>query len=296
MKKASDGQDAVDRLIEWANRKPDIRAVLLTSSRANPNETLDEFSDYDVIFVAEDIKRYLDDESWLEDFGKVLVLYRDPVEVRYGFERFIRVTQYESGLKIDFTLWPVGLLKHVAGMPELPDYIDDGYKILLDKDGLTRGMKEPSYRAFVPKPPTEGEYLQFVEEFFSNAPYAAKYIRRGDLFPLKGMLNFMRHEKLCRILEWEGEIDHDWSLKQGQYGKGLQKHLNKEIIKELQKTFEGGGDKAYWEELSHTIELFRKVAREVGNGLGYAYPEDVDSRVVIYLEKVKKDAYKNPPR
>src|SRR4030042_690400 len=236
MKKASDGQDAVDRLIEWANRKPDIRAVLLTSSRANPNETLDEFSDYDIILVVKDIKPYLEDESWLEDFGKVLVLYRDPVEVRYGFERFIRVTQYESGLKIDFTLWPVGLLKHIVEMPELPDYLDDGYKVLLDKDGLTVGMKAPSYRAFIPRPPTETEYHNFVEEFFSTTPYAAKFIRRGDFFPLKSMLNFLRYEKLCRMLEWKVEIEHDWMLKSGVYGKGLHKYLTPEILEELEST------------------------------------------------------------
>src|SRR4030042_921394 len=118
MKKASDGQDAVDRLIEWANRKPDIRAVLLTSSRANPNETLDEFSDYDIILVVKDIQPYLEDESWLEDFGKVLVLYHDPVEVRYGFERFIRITYYWDYTRVDYTLWPVGLLNYVAAMPE----------------------------------------------------------------------------------------------------------------------------------------------------------------------------------
>src|SRR4030043_1519329 len=287
MKKASDGQDAVDRLIEWANRKPDIRAVLLTSSRANPNETLDEFSDYDVIFVAEDIKRYLDDESWLEDFGKVLVLYRDPVEVRYGFERFIRVTQYESGLKIDFTLWPVGLLKHIIEMPELPDYIDDGYKVLLDKDGLTVGMKAPSCRAFLPRPPTETEYHNFVEEFFSNTPYAAKFIRRGDFFSLKSMLNFLRYEKLCHMLEWKVEIEHDWQIKSGRYGKGLQKYLAPEIINEIENTCAGSEADADWESLFRIITLFRKVAREVGKRLSYAYPEDMDSRVVKYLQKVR---------
>jgi len=97
-------QPVIDKLTAWAKAKPDIRAVILTSSRAKPNATLDEFSDYDIIFVAEDIKPYLQDESWLDEFGRVLVVYRDPVEIRFGFERFIRVTQYETGLKIDFTL------------------------------------------------------------------------------------------------------------------------------------------------------------------------------------------------
>ncbi|MBN1161517.1 MAG: aminoglycoside 6-adenylyltransferase [Dehalococcoidales bacterium] len=284
--KNSDEKAVISSILSWAESKPDIRAVILTSSRAKPDEKLDEFSDYDVIITAKDIKPYLDDK-WLGDFGKVLVVYRDPVEVRFGFERFIRVTQYENGLKIDFTFWPVGLLKKVTSMKELPDYIDDGYKVLLDKDGLTRGMQAPSCRAFVPKPPTKAEYLQFVEEFFSNAPYAAKHIRRGDLFPLKGMLNFMRYEKLCRMLEWKVEIYHEWSLKQGQYGKGLQKYLDKDILRELKKTFDGEGDDVYWKELHNTIELFRKTAKEVGSKLGYAYPEDIDSRVIKYLEKVR---------
>jgi aminoglycoside 6-adenylyltransferase len=154
MLKNTDEKAVIKKINEWAESNPDIRAVLLTSSRANPDATLDEFSDYDVIFVAEDIKSYMENESWLEEYGKILVIYRDPIEVIFGFEKFTRVTQYESGLKIDFTLWPVGLLKHVAGMEKLPDYIDDGYKVLLDKDGLTRGMKAPSFRAFVPKPPS----------------------------------------------------------------------------------------------------------------------------------------------
>jgi aminoglycoside 6-adenylyltransferase len=282
-------QSVIDKLTAWANRRPDIRAALLTSSRTNAQSDTDVFSDYDVIFVAEDIKPYLDDESWLGDFGEVLVLYRDPVEIRYGFERFIRVTQYESGLKIDFTLWPVALMKHVAGMTELPNYIDDGYKVLADKDGLTRGMKAPSCRAFVPRPPTEVEYQQFVEEFLSNTPYAAKHIRRGDFFPLKSMFNFLRYEKLRKILEWKVEIDHDWSLKSGNYGKGLHKYLAPEILIELENTHAGSGAEADWESLFRIIKLFRRVAREVGERLGYAYPEDMDARVVKYLNMVKND-------
>src|SRR4030042_2288308 len=122
----SEEQDVINKLVKWAKRKADIRALLLTSSRTNPQSVIDEFTDYDVIVVVKEIKQYLDDEAWLGEFGKILVLYRDPVEIRYGYERFIRVTQYEDGLKIDFTLWPVDLLKHVAGMEKLPGCNHDG--------------------------------------------------------------------------------------------------------------------------------------------------------------------------
>ncbi len=287
MIKNSDEKAVLEKFVRWAESKSDIRAVLLTSSRTKPNAKLDEFSDYDIIFVAEDINPYREDESWLEEYGKILVVYRDPVETRFGHERFINVTQYENGLKIDFTLWPVELLKTVVKMEQLPNYIDDGYKVLLDKDGLTKGMKAPSYKAFVPKPPTEAEYQAFVEEFFYDIPYAAKQIRRGDIFALKLTVYYMRDVKLCRLLEWKVEIEHKWSLKSGYYGKGLQKYLAPALLQEWDMIHFGSVSENNWESLFKMLKLFGEVAREVGKELGYNYPEDLDKRMMVYLEKVK---------
>lgn len=278
--------EVIDMIKDWADSRPDIRAVLLTSSRTNPQSTLDAFSDYDVILVAEDVQPYLKDESWLGDFGKVLVVYREHMQPESGFDRFVRVTQYEDGLKIDFTLWPVGLLKRAAAEPKPPGYLDDGYKVILDKDGLTNGMAAPTYQVFIPAVPTSAEYHTCVEHFFVNVPYVAKYIRRGDLFPLSSVLYIMRDERLRLMLEWRAEIDHNWSLKTGFYGKGLVKYLAPEIIRELEDTYTGSGEGAYWDALFRIIKLFRKVAREVGDHLGFAYPEDMDSRVLKYLYKI----------
>jgi aminoglycoside 6-adenylyltransferase len=283
----SDEQVIIDRLIDWANKKEDIRALILTSSRTNPDSPIDEFSDYDVIVVATDIQPYFNDESWLEDFGKVLVVYRDPVQTEFGFKRFIRVVQYEDGLKIDFTLCPVGLLKRVALEPKPHGHLDDGYMVILDKDGLTDSMAAPTYQVFVPTVPTAAEYHTCVEHFFVNAPYVAKYIRRGDLFPLNSMLYIMRDERLRLMLEWRVEIDHNWSLKKGFYGKRLVKYLAPEIVQELEATFTGPGEDAYWKALFRIVNLFRKVAREIGERLGYTYPEDLDERVVKYVQKIK---------
>jgi len=285
--KNNDEQKVIDKLTDWAESRPDIRAVLLTSTRAKPGAQLDEFSDYDVVFVAEDIKLYRKDESWITEYGKVLALYRDPVQADYGFDRFIDVTQYESGLKIDFMFWPVGLLKHMAALPELPAAIDDGYKVLLDKDGLAPGMKPPSYNAFIPKPPTEEEYLLYVESIFNNAHYAAKHIRRGDIFPLMDIINYLRYERLGRLLWWKVEIEHDWNLKSGNYGRGLQKYLSPELLHEIESTYLGESTEAKWDVLFRLIELYCKIAREVGDKLGFPYPEERHKKLVKYIEQVK---------
>jgi len=261
--------------------------MLLTSTRTKPGATVDAFSDYDIIIAVTDVRRYLENEGWLEDFGEVLVVYRDPVSYEYGFERFIRVCNYQDGTKVDYTVWPVGLLQHVAGEPELPDYLDVGYTVLLDKDSLTDRLRPPTYMAHVPTAPTEREYQFLVEEFFNITIYVAKHICRGDLMPLKYCLDQVaKQEKLRRMLEWRIEVDHNWSLKPGAYGKGLKKHLTPETWTELESTYVGAREEENWEALFATIALFRRIAVEVADSLGFTYPEGLDQRVVKYLRDI----------
>src|SRR5262245_54630736 len=126
--------------------------MLLTSTRAVPNAPMDEFSDYDVVLFVDDIHPFHEERSWLQDFGEVLVAYWDPIylDSDYGIEKFGNVTQYVDGLKIDFTLCPLEMLQKIVQAPSLPAELDAGYRVLLDKDGLTVGMKKPTYKAYIP--------------------------------------------------------------------------------------------------------------------------------------------------
>lgn len=282
------GDPVIARLQAWGEGRPSVRAMLLTSTRAIPNATVDVLSDYDVIVAVTDIHPYLADDSWLEDFGRVLVVYRDPVRLWYGLEKFARITQYEDGLKIDFTICPPEPLRRIAAEPELPPDLDVGYAVLLDKDGLTAGLKPPTHRAYIPSPPAEAEYQRVVEEFFHEATYVAKHLWRGDLMAAKYNLDYaMKHDNLRQMLEWRLEIAHGWSVRPGTYGRGLRRYLDPATWAELERSYVGGGEEENWEALFRTIDLFRRVAVEVGESLGYGYPDELHERAVRYLQRVK---------
>ena len=281
-------RDVIESLIGWGEHQTLVRAMLLTSSRAIPHAPTDVFSDYDVILAVREVHPFYVDRAWLEAFGRVLVLYRDSLEPYYGFPKSAYVTQYESGLKIDFTLWPVEILQRVVAEPQLPEEFDAGYQVLLDKDHLTDGLKPPTYAAYIPTPPTEAEYRTVVELFFHEATYAAKHLWRDDLMAAKYNLDHaMKLENLRLMLEWLVEIDQHWSVKPGPYGRRLKKWLRPDLWAELESTYTGAGWEANWDAMFKTADLFRKVAIEVGQHLGYAYPHDLDRRAVAYLEKVK---------
>lgn len=282
--------DVFDRLITWANRQDAVRAAILTSTRAVPGATVDALSDYDVILAVRDIQPYVADRRWLDDFGEVLVAYWNPIhpDPATGIERVANVVQYADGLKIDFTLWPVALLEAIVRAPELPAEFDAGYRVLLDKDDLTAGLRAPSHVGYIPAPPDADAFRTHVNDFLSDAPYAAKCLLRGELLPLKWTLDHdMKHIYLRPVLEWRAECDHGWAVPVGSLGKGLRRLLPADLWRDLEATYAGAGTDENWEALFRTIALFGRVAREVAARLGYAYPDDLERRVTAYVRQMR---------
>jgi aminoglycoside 6-adenylyltransferase len=281
-------QNVIQQLIQWGEQEPLVRAVILTSSRAIPHARTDAFSDYDVILALTDVQPLFRDRAWLEGFGSVLALYRDPLISDRGFQRSAYVTQYEDGLKIDFSLWPVELLKRITAEPQLPTEFDAGYRVLLDKDNLTAGLQASTYRGYIPTPPTETEYQDKIESFFLDTGYVAKFLWRDDLMAAKYILdNSLKQDHLLPMCEWRIEIDHQWSLKLGPYGRGLKRWLRQDLWSDLEQTYTGADVESNWIALFQSIDLMRRVASEVGDALGYRYPDELEQRVRKYLHRVK---------
>lgn len=286
-----DSSDVLRRLIRWADRREAVRAMLLTSTRAIPHAPVDTYSDYDVVLVVGDIGPFFVERTWLGDFGEVLVVYWDPIapEPEYGVEQAGNVTQYADGLKIDFRLWPVALLQRIAQGPALPSELDAGYRVLLDKDGLTDCLRPPTYRAYIPARPSEETYQTLIQEFFTDAPYVAKFLWRDELMPAKWCLDYdMKHVYLLRMLEWRMERDHGWSVPVRNLGKGLKQRLPAELWTRIEGTYEGAGIAENWAALFRTMALFRDVAIEVGADLGYNYPLGLDERVTAYVRSIQQ--------
>lgn len=281
----------LERLSAWAEARDDVRALLLTSSLANPSAPRDALSDYDVVVLVRDIEPYLADESWLEDFGRVIVVYRDPVGEWLGVRRFTRVTQY-MGWKIDFTLCGVELadrlVEDAAQTGRLDPDLDNGCTVLLDKDGCLERLPKPTFRAYIPEPPSETRYREVIELFFHEGTYAAKSLWREDLLAYRYFLDAVMKLKHVRtMLEWRMEIDHGWTVKTGVLGRGLRRWSRPETWEELENTFTGPGWEAGWEAFERTVVLFRRLAQEVGAALGYAYPQEMDDQVTAYFRKVR---------
>ncbi len=282
------GDLVLDRLIAWAQGDPQVRALVLESSRAADPGALDAFSDYDVLLIVSDLDAFVANEDWIAAYGTPMVRFNDSIDV-LGFATVSRLVLYEDGVKIDYMLWPAALVRRVAGSSTLPDLLDWGYRVLLDKDGLTSGLPAPTRSAHIPSRPSTAEYRALVESFWWETTYIAKNLWRDELMHARYSLDVvLKHDVLLRMLQWRVEIDHDWSWKPGPAGRGLKQALSPDLWTALEATFAGPGIEENWTALFATTDLFRRAASDVAAALGYSYPEDLDRRVTAYLEHVRR--------
>ncbi len=279
----------IEKIIAWGMGQALVRAMVLTSSRAIPNNPYtDQFSDYDVILALRNVQPFHDSRDWLAAFGTVLAMYRDPLNEQDGLSWSGNVVQFEEGLKIDFTLWPVEMLRKVVQQETLPAEFDAGYRVLLDKDGLTEGIRPPGYRGYIPQPPTAARYREEIENFYLCATYVAKYLLRDDVMAAKFLLDGeMKHENLLPLLEWQIEMEHDWQVKPGNYGRRIKKWLRPDLWAALESTYVGAGIEENWQALFRLMDLMHQVGIEVGEKSGFLYPGSIEQQMRVYLGKLK---------
>jgi aminoglycoside 6-adenylyltransferase len=272
------------RVAEWALQRDDVRVVLLTSSRAREGDRVDRFSDYDVVLFLSEPSALATDAAWLEEFGRVLVTFDDTVD-SYA----MRLVLFEDGTKIDFALAPLELLKRSTVERRLPTMLDDGYRVILDKDGLSAHLPLPTHTAHVPRRPTQREFADLAREFWWETTYVAKQLWREELLPAKYSLDTVITLGLIRrLLEWRVEIDHAWDRRPGAIGRGLANDLDAATWNELGALFVGPGIEENWDALFRAIRLFRRIGIEVAERLALDYPHDLDARVASYVRSVRE--------
>ena len=229
-------RDVLEKLVAWGESEPSVRALILTSSRTRPNSGGDVLSDYDLIVAVRDEKDFAARDDWILAYDRPMTRWGDESAL-LGLRTSFRGAIYRDGARVDYTIWPEELLDRVSAQSELPEALDVGYRVLLDKDRRTAAWQPPTYRAQIPSRPTRAEYEAVAEEFWWDTTYVAKALWRGELFFAKFVLEYdVKSIALRRFLEWRVEIEHDWSLRPGAYGRGLERRLPDDLWSQLEST------------------------------------------------------------
>ena len=156
-----------------------VEAVAMSGSRTDKKAPKDEFQDYDLVYVVDDLDNLTNDLSWLDQFGNRMI----EQEVRLGHRRLFLML-FEDGNRIDLTLCPQ---EHIKEWVES----EAGFRVLKDDKGL--------FEAYLPNPkrywttqPSEEEFAASCNEFWWVSIYVVKGICRKQLIYATDHLNTIR--------------------------------------------------------------------------------------------------------
>lgn len=101
-------------IVEVAAKDDRIRAVYMNGSRTNKNVKKDIFQDYDIVYVVNENRPFIEDKEWINIFGERLYMqYPDEIDVINGIERdfdkcYGWLIQFKDGNRLDLHVEPSG--------------------------------------------------------------------------------------------------------------------------------------------------------------------------------------------
>ena len=93
-------QEILGLILETA-KKLQVDAVALSGSRTDTKAPKDEFQDYDVVYVVDDLDNLTSDLAWLDQFGTRIIEQHNILG-----NRRLYLMLFEDGNRIDLTLCP----------------------------------------------------------------------------------------------------------------------------------------------------------------------------------------------
>ena len=259
------------RLILQTAETLQIEAVAMSGSRTNPKAPKDEFQDYDVVYVVDDLDNQTSDLSWLDRFGKRII----EQEVTLGHRR-LYLMLFEDGNRIDLTLCPK---EHIQ------EWVDSeaDYTVLKDEKGLFESHTTSPKRYWT-SPASQVDFEKACNEFWWVSAYVVKGICRKQVIYATDHLYGICQQELLKILTWQVASDRGTV----DIGKNY-KYLFNYLPAEKEKEFSALLDFSSVEKLTHslfaTIELFHQETQSLANKMGFDYDKEVAEKMIEYAEE-----------
>jgi len=266
--------EMLNRILQIA-KTLQVKAIAMSGSRTNPKAPKDEFQDYDVVYVVDDLDNLTSDLSWLDQFGKRLIEQHVLLD-----HRRLYLMLFEDGNRIDLTLCPKDYIQ---------EWVDSESKfiVLEDEKGLFESYS-PSPKRFWTNPASALDFEKTCNEFWWVSSYVVKGICRNQIIYAIDHLYGICQQELLKVLSWQVASDRG-KVDIGKNYKYLFTYLSAEKEKEFSNLLDFSSIEKLTKSLFATMQLFHQEAQSLAQKMGFDYDKEVAEKMIEYAEeRVKK--------
>ena len=248
-----------------------VEAVALSGSRTNDQALKDEFQDYDVVYLVDNLENLISDLSCLDQFGIRLIEQHNVL----GHRR-LYLMLFEDGNRIDLTL---------CTKDHINEWVDSeaGFTVLVDEKGLFESYS-PSPQRFWTSPASETDFEKTCNEFWWVSAYVVKGICRNQLIYATDHLYGICQQELLKILAWQVASDRG-AVDIGKNYKDLFNYLPIEKEKEFSNLLDFASLDKITQSLFATMQLFHQEAQYLAQKMGFKYEKEAAEKMMRYAEE-----------
>ena len=248
-----------------------VKAVAMSGSRTNPKAPRDEFQDYDVVYVVDDLDNLTSDLSWLDQFGNRLIEQYNVLG-----NRRLYLMLFEDGNRIDLTLCP---------KDHIQEWVDSEatYIVLEDKKGLFESYS-PNPQRYWTSPASQKDFEKSCNEFWWVSTYVVKGICRKQVIYATDHLYGICQQELLKVLAWQVASDKG-TIDVGKNYKYLFNYLPAEKEKEFSNLLDFSSLDKITQSLFSMMQLFHQEAQSLAQKMGFKYEKEVAEKMMRYAEE-----------
>lgn len=263
-------QEILDLILQTAETL-NVVAVAMSGSRTDTKALKDEFQDYDVVYVVDDLDNLTSDLSWLEQFGKCIIEQHVLLD-----HRRLYLMLFEDGNRIDLTLCPKEHIK---------EWVDSEavYTVLEDKMGFFE-LFSPSPERYWTSPSSAIEFEKACNEFWWVSAYVVKGICRKQAIYATDYLYGICQQELLKVLAWQVASNRG-TIDIGKNYKCLFNYLPAEKEKEFSNLLDFSSLDKITHSLLATMQIFHQEAQILAQKMGFKYEKEVAEKMIQYAEE-----------
>ena len=248
-----------------------VKAVAMSGSRTDPKAPKDEFQDYDVVYVVDDLDNLTSDLSWLDSFGTRIIEQHNILG-----NRRLYLMLFEDGNRIDLTLCP---------KDHIQEWVDSeaDFTLLEDPKGLFVSYS-PTPQRYWTNPASEIEFEKTCNEFWWVSTYIVKGICRNQLIYVTDHLYGICQQELLKVLAWQVASDRG-KVDIGKNYKYLFNYLPAEKEKEFSNLLDFSNLEKLTQSLFATMQFFHQEAQSLAQKMGFDYDKEVAEKMIEYAEE-----------
>ena len=248
-----------------------VTAVAMSGSRTDTKASKDEFQDYDVVYVVENLDELITDLSWLDQFGKRII----EQEVGLG-QRRLYLMLFEDGNRIDLTLCP---------KQQIQEWVDSeaGFTVLEDPEHLFEPYS-PNIERYWTNPASQTDFEKACNEFWWVSAYVVKGICRNQLIYATDHLYGICQQELLKVLAWQVASDRG-RVDVGKNYKYLFNYLPAEKEMEFSNLLDFSSIDKITQSLFDTMQLFHQEAQSLAQKMDFDYDKEVAEKMIQYAEE-----------